>query len=188
MRKEHGRYFEALEVHPRMLVGKQVPSLTGEGAETLRSTDDAREWQEAVKEVLVQEIEGRAGTWMQDATGFMETIHGAIDLFKNNPDLIPGTKGFDRQLADRFAGLAKAYEVRIDGKLHGYSVPVQPIIDSLRQDISATRKAAAPKTAAAPARPTEQPQAGIKSKAATSSGAEDFSTLFGTIGLPHLKI
>lgn len=188
MREEHGRYFEALEVHPRMLVGKEVPSMTGEGMETLKSTDDARDWQEATKQVLVSEIENRAGVWMQDATGFMETLHASVDLFRNNPDLIPGTQGFDRQLADKFAQMAKAYEVRIDGKLHGYSVPVQPLIDSLRQDLAATRKPSQEKPAPAQRGRPEAPQAAIRSKAPSSSEAEDFSTLFGTIGLPHLKI
>jgi hypothetical protein len=167
-----------------MLVGKQVPSLQGEGMETLRDSNDAREWQEAIRELLTQEIEGRAATWMQDAGGFMETIHASVDLFRNNPDLIPGTKGFDRDLADRFTSMAQAYEVRIDGRLHGYSVPVQPIIDSLR-------KQSAPKPAAAPAASKKQaspPQKGISSKAPTSGEQEDFSTLFGTIGLPQLRI
>lgn len=188
MRQQHARYFEALEVHPRMLVGRQVPSLTGEGTETLKDSRDAGEWQEAVKEILVQEVESQANVWMQDATGFMETLHASVDLFKNNPDLIPGTKGFDRRLADEFAKLAKAYEVRIDGKLHGYSVPVQPLIDSLRAS-AGEKELKAPASAPAPQRrKPSAPQAGIKSKAPTNSEPEDFSTLFGTIGLPQMRI
>lgn len=182
-RQEYSKYFEALEVHPRMLVGKQVPSMSGEGAETLKSTQDARDWQEAVKEILQQEIEGQAQSWMGEATGFIDTIHGSIDLFKNNPDLIPGTKGFDKDLADRFAALAKAYEVRIDGRLHGYSVPVQPLIDSLRQQRPKAAPRPAPKKKAA-----EPPQRSVTSKAPSNAEAEDFSTLFGTIGLPQLRI
>lgn len=174
-------------MHPRTLVGKQVPSMSGEGTETLQNTADAREWQEAVKDTLVQEIESRAGVRMQDSRQFLETIHASIDLFKNNPDLTPGSKGFDKDLADKFAALAKPYEVRIEGKLHGYSIPVQPLIDNLRMQVK-------PKTAAEikedkpAAAPDEPPQKGISSKAPTTGEQEDFSTLFGTIGLPNLRI
>jgi hypothetical protein len=186
-RTEYEKYFEALEKHPRLLVGTQVPAVGREGQETLRDSNDAKEWQEAVKQVLVEEIKERAQVRMEESKTILETVHASIDLFKNNVDLIPGTKGFNRQLADSFAKMAKPYEVRADGKLQGYSIPVQPIIDSLRQQqVAAAPAAPAPTAAAAP--PADPPQAGIKSKAASSGEKEDFSTLFGTIGLPHLQI
>lgn len=157
--------------------------MTGEGTERLKDSNDAREWQEAVKDLLQQEIEGRAVGWMEDAGQFMSTIHSSIDLFKNNPDLIPGTKGFNRRLADEFARMAKPYEVRIDGKLHGYNIPVQPIIDDMRSRIGKpAARTQAPKPKADP------PQRGVRSRAPSNSEPEDFSVLFGTIGLPHLKI
>lgn len=155
--------------------------------ETLRDSNDAKEWQEAVKQVLVEEIKERAQVKMEGSKEILETVHAAIDLFKNNKDLIPGTKGFNRQLADSFAAMAKPYEVRADGKLQGYSIPVQPIIDNLRAQMVKPKAPAAPVAPAAPAE-VEKPQAGIKSKAANSSEKEDFSTLFGTIGLPNLQI
>lgn len=160
--------------------------------ERLRSSEDAREWQEAVKSVLTQEIESRAQQSMGEARQYLETVHGAIDLFKSNRDLIPGTKEFDRGLADAFAEMAKPYEMRVDGKLQGYTIPVQPLIDSLRKQRAGTKPPAAAPTQqrAAPKQPPpEPPQAGLESKAGSKSqGQEDFSTLFGTIGLPHLKI
>ena len=188
-----------------MLVGQSVPAIGREGTETIRDTDDAKEWQEAVKMLLVQEIEDRAGRAMEQNKGFLETVHASIELFQNNADLIPGTKGFDVDLANRFATLAAPYELRVEGKLQGYSIPVQPIINQLRTQLSAERTAkpaaspsaapaAAPaagapaSTPAAPAAPADGPQAGIPSKAGNSSETEDFSTLFGTIGLPNLRI
>lgn len=158
--------------------------------ETLKSTDDAKEWQEAVRSLLVQEIRAGAEVKVEEARDFIETVHASIDLFKNNPDLIPGTKGFDRELADRFATMAKPYEVRVDGKLQGYSIPVQPIIEGLRSQLQAGRASAPPSVPAPPAPPAkpEPPQAGLTSKAGSSSEREDFSTLFGTIGLPNLQI
>lgn len=201
MKTEYGQYFAALEKHPRLLVGTQVPAIGKEGMETLRDTNDAREWQEAVKSILVEEVRDRAGRQMEESKDFLETVHASIDLFKNNADLIPGTKGFDVELANEFAALAKPYEVRVEGKLQGYSIPVQPIIESLRNQISARRTAQAAQTApAAGAKSTgaaagapradtpEPPQAGIASRAGNSGDKEDFSTLFGTIGLPNLQI
>ena len=168
--------------------------------DTLRDSNDAKEWQEAVRSLLVAEIQETAKAKMEESRDFMETVHASIDLFKNNKDLIPGTKNFDRELADTFAKMMTPYEVRVEGKLQGYSIPVQPIIDNLRGQIATRRQAAPTGTSQAPAAaqarasdqaarpPAEPPQAGIQSKAGNVTEKEDFSTLFGTIGLPHLQI
>lgn len=191
---EHAKYFDALQQHPRLLVGQQVPRIDGgEGFETLSSTTDAREWQEAVKHVLVQEIQSRASKQMDENREFLQTVHSSIELFQKNADLIPGAESFDQDLAERFTTLATPYELRVEGKLQGYSIPVQPIIDQIREQLITERQAAAAAAPAAPAAvtpqpPAEQPQAGIPAKAGNGSQAEDFSTLFGTIGLPNLQI
>lgn len=161
--------------------------------ETLRNSEDAKEWQEAVKSLLVGDIRERATTKMEESADFLNTVHASIDLFKNNPDLIPGTKGFNRQLADQFAGMMEPYEVRVDGKLQGYSIPVQPIIEKLRANLKTPAVSLpsqpVPPAAAPSALPRpEPPQAGIPSKASSGAEREDFSTLFGTIGLPNLQI
>lgn len=164
--------------------------------ETLRNSEDAKEWQEAVRSLLVQEIRASAETRLDESRDFLSTVHASIDLFKNNPDLVPGTRNFDRKLADEFAAMAKPYEVRSqdDKKLLGYSIPVQPLIERLRTQL---KTQAAPTSPTQPATPAEAPvkttaqeppQAGIASKAGNSSEREDFSTLFGTIGLPNLQI
>lgn len=193
MRTEHANYFEALEKHPRLLVGTQVPAIGKEGMETLRDTSDAREWQDAVKSILVAEVRDRASRQMEESADFLSTVHASIELFQNNADLVPGTKGFDVELANRFASLAQPYELRVDGKLQGYSIPVQPIIDQLRTQVTAERAAKTPPVAApTPATggqpAADPPQAGIPAKAGSGSDAEDFSVLFGTIGLPNLQI
>lgn len=206
VREEFKAYFEAVQKHPRMLVGTEVPSLKGEGMETLRDSQDAKDWQEAVKQELSKEVGDRVSRKVDDQRPLMETLHNSVELFRNNPDLIPNTRQFDRELADKFAELVKPYELRVDGKLQGYTIPVQPFVTQLRQQLTAGR--AAPP--AAPAAPTVQqqraqqqqrndvgqfaadedaPQAGIPSRAGQSSDSEeDFSTLFGTIGLPTLRI
>ena len=198
VRNDYGNYFDALEKHPRMLVGQEVPSLVGEGMEVLRDSTDAKEWQEAVKTILSKEIQQRADVRGEELNTTFETIHASVDLFKNNPDLIPGTKQFNRGLADSFTKLVKDYEVRNDaGKLIGYAVPVQPLINSLRSQQKAVAPAAAPAAAkpvapaAAPAAPAAAPQAGIRSNAGSAGGGDsssDFSTLFGTLGLPDMVI
>lgn len=187
-----------METHPRLLVGTKVPAIGKEGEETLRDSNDAKEWQEAVRSILVQEIEESARLKLEEQGGFLDTLHASIDLFKNNPDLIPGTKTFNRGLADEFAKLAQPYEVRNDGKLQGYSIPVQPIIEALRSTMTVAPATGEEAGSSAPAsKPpgadksrsaSEPPQAGIPSKAGNSSEKEDFSTLFGTIGLPNLQI
>jgi hypothetical protein len=178
-------------------VGTEVPAIGKEGMERLKDSNDAKEWQEAVRSILVQEIRETAQTKLDESRQFLETIHNSIDLFKNNPDLIPGTKTFNKPLADEFAKIAQPYEVREDGKLQGYSVPVQPIIDALRGQQKAQSATVAEAGSPVPATPpgadqhppaADPPQAGIPSKAGSSAEKEDFSTLFGTIGLPHLQI
>jgi predicted house-cleaning noncanonical NTP pyrophosphatase (MazG superfamily) len=196
---EYDPYFSLLRQHPRMLVGQQVPSLTGADGEmeTLRDANDAREYQEAVKVLLTEEVRERTTAAMEENKGILDTVSASIELFTQNKDLVPGTRQFDRALADRFAAMAKPYELRVDGKLHGFTIPVQPLIDSLRAQLVAERAAARPAAGSAPAaaparqaaRPADPPQAGIGSKAGSASdGEEDFSTLFGTLGLPNFRI
>ena len=60
VRNDFPKYFDALRQHPRMLVGKQVPSITGDGMEMIRDSADAREWQDAVKQLLTEEANDRA--------------------------------------------------------------------------------------------------------------------------------
>ena len=187
---EYPKYFEALNKHPRLLVGTEVPSLRGEGTETLRDSGDAKEWQEAVRSILQDDLKRRVAARSDESQGFLRTVHSSIELFQNNADLVPGTKQFDRELADEFIKLAKPYEVRNgDDKLIGFQIPVQPLIDSVRQRLTATRTAPPPAPPAPPApEETHQPQAGIPAKAGNSGeGAEDFSTLFSTLGLGGLR-
>lgn len=206
MREEHANYFAALEKHPRLLVGTQVPAIGKEGMETIRDTEDAREWQDAVKGILVEEVKGRATKALDDNGDFLSTIHSSIELFQNNTDLIPGTKEFDVELANRFVEFAAPYELVVEGKLQGYSIPVQPLVERIRAQLVADRaKASTPATTGTKAAPAagaagappaavsqqkqaEPPQAGIPSKAGNSESTEDFSTLFGTLGLPNLQI
>lgn len=213
VKEEHANYFAALEKHPRLLVGTQVPAIGKEGMETIRDTEDAREWQDAVKQILVEEVKGRAQKELTDNSDFLTTVHQSIELFQNNLDLIPHTKDFDIELANRFAEFAAPYELVVDGKLQGYSIPVQPLVDRIRTQLAAERaKGSAPAAAGTPAppaapaagapaassatgsptqtqtKPPEPPQAGIPSKAGNSDSSEDFSTLFGTLGLPNLQI
>lgn len=202
VKTEYSRYFEALQRHPRLLVGQTVPSMVGDGEEVLRDSADAKDWQDAVKDVLAAEIRSRAAAIAEDNAPMMQTLHSSVELFQNNPDLVPGTREFDREFADEFIRMAKPYEVRNDEKLIGFSIPVQPLINEIRQSVTSRRTAAktppappapasAPQSTPAaqpPAPPVESPQAGISSKAGGHGEPEDFSTLFGSIGLPGLRI
>ncbi len=191
MQEEYASYFEALRKHPRLLVGQQVPALNSDdenAMETLRDAQDAKDWQDAVKSLLTEEVQDRALRSIEENRSVLDVVHQSIELFTKNKDMVPGTKQFNRPLADRFAAMVKPYELRVDGKLHGYTIPVQPLIDQLRTQLQSESKAApAASAAAAPAKKkTDPPQRGIKSKAGAGAEVEDFSTLFGTLGLPDL--
>lgn len=215
LQEQFPRHFETVGLHPRQLIGMEVPSITGEGMETLRSSEDARDWQEAMKSLLVQEIQARSEKMADEDRTTMQTVHSSIELFQNNADLVPGTKQFDKELADQLIRVAKPYEVRVDGKLYGFNIPLQPLIEQLRAQLKEDRAkkapvaeapaaakaapaaapaAAAPSPAApaAPAagvkQPAAQPQAGIPSQAGQSTEGENFDDLFGTLGLRGLRI
>lgn len=196
MQTELPQHFEAINKHPRELVGQKVQSVTDlSKTEVLRDAADAESWQGAMKRLLAQEVASRVGARQEDMRDQFQTVHASIDLFRNNADLIPGTKQFDGELATRFVAFAKDYEVRSGGgKLLGWNVPVQPLVNQLRTQMAAERAAKAPAapaaptaqqqraaeqprtqvgTFAAPAAPAPGPQAGIVSKAGTGAGTED---------------
>jgi hypothetical protein len=207
IREDFGTYIEAIEKHPRLLIGAEVPRADGsEGMERIKDEADAKSWQDAIRGQLGNEVRSRVSRAADETRTVMTNIHAAIALFENNPDIIPKSKTFDKELADKFANMVEPYEFRVDGKLNGYTVPVQGFLTQLRKDLAAQRAAAA--TAATPPAPTAQqqraavqprndqqqfttpppgPQGGIQSKAGTSSDeGEDFSVLFGTLD-PSLR-
>ncbi len=170
----------------------------------LRDSADAAEWQEMVKQALADEIRDRATRRADDEAGSMRTLHASIELFQKNADMVPGTRQFDKELADRVTRFAKPYEVRVDGKLTGYSIPIQPLVEQERARLVLERAQkptpqAAPAAPAAPQvkagttppppapAPQEGPQAGIQSRAGSSSEQESFDDLFGTIGLSGFR-
>ena len=194
VKTEFAKYVSALEQHPRLLVGTQVPAIGKEGFETLRDSADAKEWQDAVSHLLRSEVQTRAEKLSEASQGTLQTLHSSIELFQNNPDLVPGTRQFDRELADQLMRVVKPYEMRVEGKLHGFAIPVQPLVNQLRSQL-ATQRAAASTPPPAPATPTpppapaaKPPQAGIVSKAGQASETESFDALFGTIGLSGIRL
>lgn len=212
VKTEYAKYFDAINEHPRNLVGLDVPSLR-EGVETerLRDSSDAKDWQDAVKQALANEMNDRVSRRVDASSGEIARTHDVIELFEKNPELTPGTKQFDVELARRFGSLAQPYMQKNEaGKVVGFTIPVAPMLARVKTDLAAER-AKATAAPAAPAAPSPQatraaeqprtpagqfapppaasPQAGIPSSAGSSgAGGEDFSTLFGTIGLPNLRI
>ncbi len=195
-REEHGKYFEMIQLHPRRLVGTKVPAVGNEpgqdreGFITLADETDAKSWQDAVKTVLVEDVTSRAAVIADTSRGALDVLHSSIEMFQKNADLHPKSKTFDKELADALAATLKPYELRKDGKLQGYGVPTQPLIDQLRAQLRVSRAAApAPQGAAQGAAQQaaagvtgDGPQAGVASKAGTSgnSGSDEADVLFGT--------
>ena len=193
VKTEFSKYVSALEQHPRLLVGQKVPAIGKEGDEILRDSQDAKEWQDAVSHLLRAEVQSRAERLSEGSSSTLQTLHSSIELFQNNPDLVPGTKQFDRDLADQLMRIVKPYEMRVEGKLHGFAIPVQPLVNQLRSQLAVQRAAVPPPAApAAPpapkATPAPAPQAGISSKAGQATETEGFDALFGTLGLSGIRL
>lgn len=193
------KYDEALRKPPYLLVGERVPDLRG-GSEPvlLRDSADAREWQEAAKTLIEAEIQSRVASKTEEVKPMLSVIQESLLMFRNNPDLMPNTKEFDKQLADRIADLAGDYELRVNGKLYGYQVDVQPLINKVRAQLNQERGAAGATTnrqqqvAQQPRQPNGQfdgPQAGIPSKAGTSGEAgDDYSAFWDSMGMKGMIV
>lgn len=202
---EFSNYFGALNTHPRALVGQTVPSAKGGDApdEVLRDSADAKDWQDAIRETLQGLVAERIAQRAEADKGRLGSIHSSIALFQQNPDLLPGSKQFNLELARSFAELAAPYKKIVDDKFVGYSIPVEPLL-------AAARKLTAPPAPAAPAAPSaqqqraaeqarntvgqfstpaEEPQAGIPSSAGSSAPkGDDMSAFWGAFGLPNINI
>lgn len=206
IRAEYGKYIEATEKPATLLVGQELPNHKGEGIFRPRDSVEAQEWIDSIKYTLGQEAKDRISRKSDDTRPMMNTLTRSIELFRANHDLIPNTRQFDKELADRFTELAEPYKLDVDGKFVGYTIDVAPMVKQVRAQLLRERAAEPAAPVAAPAaQPTAQqqrvaeqpratngswvnpdaPQAAIPSKAgASDDGGEDLSTLWGTLGLP----
>ena len=67
----------------------------------------------------------------------MEVLHNSIELFRGNPDIVPHTKQFDKELADRFAVLIKPYAIKTQAdKTAGWSIDVRPLLKTAREQLA----------------------------------------------------
>ncbi len=191
MREEYAPYFQIVEAPPRMLVGQTVPSLDpNKETEVIRDTADARDYQEAAKALLAKELGSRVQADITSQAAHLQVVSQSIDILQRHPDLLK-----DKQLADRVASLIKPYEYRKDGKLYGWSVNVEPLVNQVRQQLASERSApatpaasaaaaapAAPAAAAPPAAPAPGPQQGLRASAAQQAPQEGFDQLWSTLG------
>lgn len=181
----------------RLLVGVTVPDLKTEtGTEILKDPQDAADWIATAKHILDGQIANRTKEYMNDAKPFLSTVQASIEMFRNNPELHPKAKEYNPELAEKFIKLAKSYEYRIDGKLIGYRVEVQPLLDNLKEQIAASPTAPAAPAAPAVEQPRaangqfEAPQAGIPSQAGHSGTSvdDDYSAFWETLGMKEMNI
>ena len=200
---EYANYIAAVEQAPRYLVGKTVPRADGEeGEEQLRDAADARDWQDSIKKALANEVQRRVREGQAAQQGSMETIHNSIELLRGNPDILPGAKQFDRELADAFIELVSPYAIKNEaGKTQGWSIDVKPMLAAARAQVAKSRVAAPAATGPSAAQqraagqprnaqqqfttpePVDRPQAGIQSQAGQAGDdGETLDTLFGTLG------
>lgn len=198
-------YFEVLKLHPFELVGQEVPSIRpNEKTFKPRDTEEAKNYLEATQKLIDRGIAAKVQQKTDEARPVVSMLQESALMFSNNPELIPGTAQYDPELAKLFTDSAKPYERRVGGKLYGYAVPVQPLINSLRQVLAnqrgatgeqsaqARREAAARQAANQPRgtdgtfQTVDGPQAGLTSTAAMSgkpSGDEDYSPFWDALGM-----
>lgn len=192
--EEYSHYTDLLELHPMELVGKEVPPIDGSDQMVVfRTTAEAKEYQEAVKTVLGRMMRSEVERLREEDAEVISVVHNSIELFQANPDLVPGSKSFNRELADEVMSLVEPYALRMDGKLTGFSIDIQGIIDQTRGRLkqrAAAQPPPAPAKKAAPKRkPASPPQGGIASKAGTSGGeVEDFSPMWAALGINSMPI
>jgi hypothetical protein len=199
-------FIKFLRVSPIALVGSEVPSIAvnARPGDTMRILDTqmARDWHEGVTKLIENEQQN------ENIRPLMSVIQDSFLMFQNNPDLFPYAAEFDQELADQFASIAEAYELRVDGKLFGYQVDVQPLINGLRSQLVAQRavtgerqqvetRTVQQRQAAAAQPRTEDgrfdtPQAGIASKSGMEGEPDDdFSTFWGATpfkNMPNLNM
>lgn len=202
-------FHEVMRLSPFEIVGSEVPDLrrgAQEGSKIkLRDSAEAREYQDSLKNIVQRQVDDQKQQKLSELKPMMSMVQGSVMLFQNNPDLVPGSAKFDVELATRFTRMAKAYEQRgPNGKLLGYAVNVQPMINELRSGLNSERGAQGQqrseqqRQAAANQPRTEQgrfdsPQGGIMSKSNAQGGGgaeEEFSTFWSAVGIqnPGLKI
>ncbi|QGH78689.1 hypothetical protein SEA_YELLOWPANDA_50 [Microbacterium phage YellowPanda] len=199
-------FLEVLQEVPVRLVGSEVPSLArnADPGAKIRLNDSAQaaQYQRDLSALLEREITSRAKQKADDTRPMATVIQESFLLFENNPDLIPGTKGFDRELATRFAEITNDYAVRVNGKVIGYQdINVQPLINSLRADIAKQRGASGATAAQQRAEQQRQaaaqqerdeggkfqaPQGGVLSKAGNQGeAADDYSAFWSGVQMPN---
>lgn len=196
-------FLDLLEEVPARLVNTQVPDLSKGAAEDakirLNSSAEAAQYQRDLKAIFDREITRRAQQKADDVRPMASVIQESFLLFENNPDMIPGVKGFDPELARRVMSIAETYAVKVGGKLIGFqNVQMQPLINTIRAELSKERgangvtaqqqKAEAQRAAAEKQERDDAgkfiPQAGVLSKAGNQGeAADDYSAFWGASGV-----
>ena len=185
------QYLERLEQHPRLLIGAEVPKVQGEGTEILADEADARSWQEAVKQVITQQVNQRTNAMLEDAKPSLSIVQDSLELFRRNRDLVPGTAEYNPALADQFVALTKSYQAEVNGKVVGWRVEVQPLLDHLRASLATAPATPTPRQEQVANQPRneagqfEAPQTGITSKSGLTGdgGGENYDAFWAATGL-----
>ena len=199
-------FIDALGVQPGQLVGNELPSIRigAPKEEKFKPLDrqQAKQYQDDLREMIESQVQARAQEKSEELRPMATVIQESFLLFENNPDLIKGTKGYDAELATRFAEIAQSYEVKVGGRVIGYQdINVQPLINSLRADLAKQRGANGANAANARAEQQRQaaaqqerddagkfqgPQGGILSKAGNSGeAADDYSAFWAASSVPN---
>jgi len=206
---------DALRYSPTELVGTEVPSIQrgAQPGQKMRITDStqARQYIEDASKLIERGVDDLVGQKNQELKPLRSVIQESFLLFSNNPDIVEGSKTFDKELATRFASMASAFAFIHNGQTIGYQGNVQPMLNELRANLAKERGASGERVsqeqraeaqrqvAAGQARTPggqfqapqgQQPQAGIPSTQGftpADGDAEEYGAFWQASGVNHLR-
>jgi hypothetical protein len=200
-------FLDILNDDPYQLATKSVPDIRPGAANdakvTLRDSSEAKAYQESLAKLVKAEIDDVVKQKTDQIRPLMSVTQESALLLQSNPDLIPDTDKYDPELAALVYEVGKSYELKVNDKVIGFQVPMQPIINKLRGDLEKSRgvdgvvqqqMSAQQQRAAEQAREQDGkfagPQGGILSKqnASGEGGEDEYSTFWSSVGMEGMGL
>lgn len=174
----------------------------------IRDGQQARDYIEGASKLIERGVEDLVGTKNRELQPLRSVIQESFLLFQNNPDIVEGSKTFDKELATRFASMAQSFAFIHNGQTIGYQGNVQPMLNELRTNLAKERGASGERVNAAQRAEQQrqvaaqqqrqpngqfqgqQPQAGIPSTQGMSADKgedDDYGAFWQASGAAHLR-
>lgn len=176
MNEEYANFIRHIQAAPRDLIGKELP-INGDPANMskIRDEESAVAWQREHQQLLEQTFQELREDYMREHSTERVAVNNALELFSANPDLIPGTTDFNKDLAEGVMKYASKFIVKDEnGRAIGFTVSVNNLISYARQEL---QKRASTSAAPAPVVPEDPPQVGVGTRQGATSASDDAAEL-----------